>query len=161
MLEIAEVGSIEGLKELCQLFGQSFGIGIRKIFPKMNIPAINMGTEDTITLLSPNGNNNDKVVFRYDLLASKLSVVLRYSNCVYKDIFLDIHGETHQIEFLSPIPINEIGTGNEENDTIDASIILNCHLEVGNRVYTVQNVQNNSVRVVADDGSRSSLHLNI
>ena len=74
---------------------------------------------------------------------------------------MDIHGETPQIEFLSPIPINEIGTGNEENDTIDASIILNCHLEVGNRIYTVQNVQNNSVRVVADDGLRSSLHLNI
>ena len=64
---------------------------------------------------------------------------------MYKNIFLDIHEETPQIEFLFPIPINEIGIGNEENDTINASIILNFHLEVGNRIYIVQNVQNNSV----------------
>ena len=43
-----------------------------------------------------------------------------------------------------------------DNDDAD---IINAQLSIGNQVYTVRTIVDGSVRVIADSGSESSLHL--
>ena len=162
VLEIAVVDTKEGLKMLCKLLGLSVGIGVRKVFPRIGLPVTNMGTGDTINIVSPTETNKNKFVFRYDSVASSLSVVVRYSKWVYRETtaFLDAHGGNPQVQFLSPIFNNNENNNEDPADNLNDEI-LNCQLEVSNRIYTVDSIQQNSVRVVADDGSRSSLHLDI
>ena len=47
-LEIVEGDTPAAIKKLSQLFGQSFCVGVRKIFPKVGLPVANMGSGDTV-----------------------------------------------------------------------------------------------------------------
>ena len=70
---------------------------------------------------------------------------------------MDRHGHSSQFMFISPSPPttnNPDVSGVPTKTNLD---IANCQLQVGNRVYSVQNVENNNVQVVPDDGSESSL----
>ena len=75
-LEIAESKTIDGMKHLTKLFGNSFGVGLRKRFPMVHLPGVNFGTGDTVNIILPMEQRKDKIIFRYDVGASKLSIVL-------------------------------------------------------------------------------------
>ena len=79
-LEIAESNTIDGMKHLTKLFGNSFGVGLRKRFPMVHLPGVNFGTGDTVNIISPMEQTKNKITFRYDVGDSKLIIVLRYSN---------------------------------------------------------------------------------
>ena len=130
---------------------------MRKIFPKVGLPVANMGIGDTVNLVAPTELNKDKISFRYDTVASKLNVTIRYTNSVFGANFMDRHGHSSQFMFILPSPPttnNPYVNGVPTEMNLD---IVNCQIQVGNRVYSVQNVENNNVQVVPDDGSESSL----
>ena len=77
---------------------------------------------------------------------------------MYGNNFMNQHGSASQFHLISrpsspPINMNLSNMSNE----MSSSNIVDCQLQVGNRVYTVQSVVNNCVRVVLDDGLESSL----
>ena len=93
-LELVEANTAQGMRELCQLFGQSFGVGARKQFPMVNLPRINMASGDTLNIISPREENNDKISFRYDSFTTQLRITLRYSNSMYCIRFVEVFGGT-------------------------------------------------------------------
>ena len=165
-LEIVESRSADAIKHLTKLFGNSVGVGLQKRFPMVHLPGVNFGSGDTINIISPTGERKDKISLRYDLGASKLSIVLRYSNSTYNTNFLNTHGETPQMSFIAhPEMINadsasSVSTNNDEEEEANIDEILNSQLQVGNRLYRVVNLTTeNSVCIVAEDGSESSMNL--
>ena len=158
VLEIAEASTSASIRELGNLFGNSFGVGVRKRFPAVNLPGINIGTGDTVNIVSPTDFNKDKFSFRYNPVASKLNVAIYYSSLIFPHEFRNNnhYNSTNQISFIG---LNNNNEDPSENNSEIVADILNLHLEVGNRLYRVANVTNDSVRVVPEDGSESSLHL--
>ena len=151
-LELVDASNILAIKKLCKLFGQSFGVGVRKAFPMVNLPTINMGSGDTLNIVSLGEGNKDKITFRYNSVASHLSIVLKYTYSVYGSAFMAQFGKTPQLEFISP------DLQSEEESNTSALDILHSYLMVNNRVYRVAGVSTNSVRIVpTDEGSETSI----
>ena len=80
--------------------------------------------------------------------------------------FLNTHGETPQMSFIAhPEMINadsasSVSTNNDDEEEANIDEILNSQLQVGNRLYRVVNLTTeNSVRIVAEDGSELSMNL--
>ena len=76
VLEIVEGDTPAAIKEMAQLFGNSFGVGVWKMFPKNGLPVANMGTRDTINFVLPTGSNGDKITLRYNTGDSKVSIII-------------------------------------------------------------------------------------
>ena len=103
-LEIVEGDTPAAIKQLSQLFGHSFCVDVRKIFPKVGLPVANMGSGTTVNLVAPTELNKEKISFRYDTVASKLNVTIWYKNSVFGANFMDRHGHSSQFMFLLPSP---------------------------------------------------------
>ena len=88
-LEIVKSRNADAMKHLAKLFGNSFDVGWQKRFPMVHLPGVNFGSGDTINIISPSEETKDKISLWYDLGASKLSIVLWYSNSTYSNIFLN------------------------------------------------------------------------
>lgn len=161
VLELAEVNTQQSLSSLALLFGKSIGIGVRKRFPRVGEEGVSMGVGDNINLLAPKPTNKNKIGFRYDKGMSKLNVTVRYSNFAvtnsesfYNCLIGLPQGELIRANnIVSPEQAEQLA---EEESTAD---IVDCQLMVSNRRYRVQSVHNGTARIVAEDGSRSSLHL--
>ena len=151
VLEICEALTAASINQLCQLFGNSFGVGVRKKFPKLNQPSINMGTGDTVNIVSPTPLTNDKISFRYDSGASKLNITVRYTNSPYGSEFHLKYGNNPQMEYM-------ISPASSDEENAERGIVY-AQLMVSNRLHRVTHVTTYSVRVVPEDGSMTSLYL--
>ena len=81
----------------------TFGVGVRKQFPMVNLPMVNIASGNTLNIISPREGNDDKISFRYDSVTTQLSITLRYINSVCGISIIEAFGETPQMEFVSPL----------------------------------------------------------
>ena len=87
-MEIVGGNTSPGIKQLSQLFGHSFDVGVRKTFPKVGLHVSNMGIGDTLNFAAPTELNTDKISFRYNTVASKLNVTICYMSSVFGATFM-------------------------------------------------------------------------
>ena len=155
VLDIAEVSTQESLTSLSCLLGKSIGIGVRKKFPKLGAETLSMGIGDNVNLLAPRPTNKNKIKFRYDKGMSKLNISVWYSHFTVRNTE-QFHSE------LIGLPQGDLIRPNtnlqQPQDQLEANIVDSL-LVVDNRRYRVHSVRNGQARVIAEDGSQSSLHL--
>ena len=109
-------------------------------------------------MLVPTDTNKNKVSLTHDSVVSKLNLTVYYSN-------FSIQNSSTFMELLVGLPQGElIGAPNsvsQETSTESEAVvdIVDYTLMIGYCKYTVHSVTNGSARVVAEDGSRSSLQV--
>ena len=140
VLDIVKIVTTEGLKCLCEIFGSSLGVGVRKKFPAIKQPSENCSTGDKVNVLDIREGKKDKVIFRYDYGASKLFISMRYSHFIIKDVTLSDFDELPQMEMIA-FPTDQ-DASSSSSSSVD---IMGCNLFIGNTVYVVTHVADGQV----------------
>ena len=123
-----EINTTEGVKYMCELFGSTFGIGLRKPFPSIRQRESQLQSGDTVNILDVSQAGNG-VKFCYDYSVCSLNVRIKYSNI---SVTSDPRNVNHLPQFLL-LPQVPAENTNDQN-------LIGNQFEYQHTVYQVQSI---------------------